>query len=300
MNDEEYVWLIDSSIYVFKAWFTRPEEFDNSGNSINAVKGFIAFIYKVMSNERPSKIAFAFDESLETSHRRDIYPEYKANRTTAPDSLKLQFRLCRDFLTAIGIHQQASKFYEADDLIGTWAKSLNEINVPVNIISADKDLAQLVKTNDFWWEYERGEKFDAKKIEKKFKVKPHQIADQLAIAGDKSDNIPGVPGIGMATAAKLIKRFENLENLFANTEKISSMNLRGASRLQTLIESHIEIIKLARKLTQIECDIEEIDRNVFKIGSMDLIAFHSLSEQLKLSLKQQNLWIELLHTLRRE
>lgn len=293
MNINNRAWLVDSSIYVFKSWFTQPEAYDIHGNQINAVTGFTAFVYRLLSNERPAKIAFAFDESLETSHRREIYPEYKANRAPAPESLKLQFKLCRDFLSVLGIHQAASKHYEADDLIGTWANALNQQHIPANIISADKDLAQLVKENDFWWDYGRGNKLDARKIEKRFKARPHQIADQLAIAGDKSDNIPGVPGIGMSTAGKLISKFGNLDNLFKNHEAISTMQIRGASRIQSLIETHIETIKLAKKLTQIQCDIEEVCLDSFAITELDQPRFEALAEQLKLSLKQQDLWLKL-------
>ena len=157
-------WLIDSSIYVFKAWFTHEEVSDVDGNSINAVIGFLDFVYKLLAKEKPELIGFAFDESLQTSHRREIHPDYKANRATAPDSLKLQFRLCREFLRNFGILERASSFYEADDLLGTWAKQLNTHSIPVNLITADKDLAQLVKEGDHWWEYLRGEKLDEKKL----------------------------------------------------------------------------------------------------------------------------------------
>ncbi len=286
-------WLIDSSIYVFKAWFTHEEVYDVNGNSINAVIGFIDFVYKLLEEEEPQLIGFAFDESLQTSHRREIYPEYKANRATAPDSLKLQFRLCREFLRHFGILEKASSFYEADDLLGTWAKQLNTNSIPVNLITADKDLAQLVKEGDHWWEYLRGEKLDEKKITKRFGAKPSQIADQLAIAGDKSDNIPGVPGVGMSTAGKLLRRFETLENLLANTCEISTMQIRGAARIQQLISDNRETIILSRQLTGIVCDIEEVTPNDFGVSMLDIVAFHAFCDQLNLSEKDQSKWLKL-------
>lgn len=291
-------WLIDSSIYVFKAWHTnRTEQTDINGNPINAVLGFIDFAYRLLSNENPQLIAFAFDESLQTSHRKEIYPEYKANRSPAPESLREQFRLCRAFIRALGIHEAASLYYEADDLIGTWAKSLRQKNIPVNIISADKDLAQLVYENDHWWEYDRGQKLDAKKITKKFRAKPRQIADQLALAGDKTDNIPGVPGVGMATAAKLLKKFDNIGNLLGSIDEISSMRIREATLIQNSVLEHQETIKLARKLTGIECDIEEIDNQIFTINGLDKISFIALCKQLNLSEDTQNKWLKLHHHL---
>ncbi|PID33777.1 MAG: flap endonuclease [Thiotrichales bacterium] len=287
-------WLVDSSIYVFKAWFTHKEIYDVDGHPINAVIGFMNFVYTLLSTEKPVFIGFAFDESLQTSHRREIYPAYKANRATPPDSLRLQFRLCRAFLQHFGILEKASTFYEADDVLGTWAKQLNTRLIPVNLITADKDLAQLVKAGDHWWEYLRGEKLDEKKITKRFGAKPSQIADQLAIAGDKSDNIPGVPGVGMSTAGKLLRKFETLENLLANISEISSMHIRGAARIQQLIKEHQETILLSRQLTGIVCDIEEVSTEDFTISALDTAAFHSFCNQLNLSDSIQNKWL-LLH-----
>ncbi|MEH6455376.1 MAG: 5'-3' exonuclease H3TH domain-containing protein [Cocleimonas sp.] len=293
MATKKRAWLVDSSIYVFKAWFTYPDSEDTHGNSINAVRGFIDFVFQLLNTERPELIAFAFDESLATSHRKDIYPEYKANRSPAPESLRYQFRLCREFIQALGIHQAASSRYEADDLIGTWSSYLNQCSTPVNIITADKDLAQLVNEDDFWWEYLRGEQLDTKKITKRFGAKPSQIADQLAIAGDKSDNIPGVPGIGMSTAGKLLRKFDNLDELFTRVDEISTMQIRGAMRIQDLISEHKESIKLSRQLTGIVCDIEAVSADDFIIDKVDPLALKSLCNQLNLSSELTQQWLAL-------
>ena len=287
-------WLIDSSIYVFKAWYTNPsEQTDVNGNPVNAVLGFMDFVYRLLSTEKPQLIAFAFDESLKTSHRKEIYPDYKANRSSAPDSLREQFRLCRAFIRALGMHEGASLKFEADDLIGTWAKSLRADGIPINFITADKDLAQLVYENDHWWEYARGERLDTKAITKRFKAKPRQIADQLALAGDKSDNIPGVPGIGMSTAGKLLKRFDSLDNLLASTPEISSMQIRSASLIQQSIIKHQETIHLSRQLTGIQCDIEKINNKIFSPTKVDKCTFIALCKQLNLSPQMQNKWLAL-------
>lgn len=291
---EPPAWLIDSSIYVFKAWYTKSHELtDIYGNPINAVLGFMDFTYRLLSNEKPKLIAFAFDESLQTSHRKEIYPDYKANRASAPESLRLQFKLCREFISILGIHQSASLHYEADDLIGTWAKSLRLSNIPSNIISADKDLAQLVHENDSWWEYDRGQKLDSKAITKKFRAKPRQIADQIALAGDKSDNIPGITGVGMATAAKLLKKFDNIDNLLSSIDEISGMKIRNAKLIQDEIVANQATIRLSRLLTGIECDIEKINHSIFKIGRFDQKAFSHLCAQLTLTTEQKNKWIKL-------
>ncbi len=297
--EKKKAWLIDSSIYVFKAWHTKPSDLtDTHGNPINAVLGFIDFVYRLLSIENPELIAFGFDESLQTSHRKEIYPEYKANRAPAPESLRYQFKLCRSFIRALGIYEDASLHYEADDLIGTWATKLRSHDVAINIITADKDLAQLIHEHDQWWEYDRGEPHDSKKIMKRFRAKPRQIADQLAIAGDKSDNIPGVPGVGMSTAGKLLKKFDNLENLFASIPEISSMQIRGAVRIQSLIEEHQETIKLARKLTGIKCDIENTKIDVFSIKESNEEIFIKLCEQFNLSNENITKWLKLRNDLK--
>lgn len=270
---------------------------DTEGHPINATLGFIDFVYRLLETEKPQQIAFAFDESLQTSHRRDIYPDYKANRSPAPDSLRRQFRLCREFLSALGIHQDASLEYEADDLIGTWATALRDKGVAINIITADKDLAQLVHENDVWWEYEQNRKLDSKMITKRFRAKPRQIADQLAIAGDKSDNIPGVPGVGMATAGKLLKKFDNIDNLLACIPDIASMQIRGAKRIRDLIENHQETIRLSRKLTGICCDIKSVDECLFGYAPFDENGFIQLCKQLNLSKNKQQEWLKLRYSL---
>ena len=291
---KQRAWLVDSSIYVFKAWHTYPDSLTDKHNKpINAVIGFLEFTYRLLAHEKPHLIAFAFDESLHQSHRKEIYPDYKANRSPAPESLRNQFRLCREFIHALGIHEAASPCYEADDLIGTWATTLRQAQHPVNIITADKDLAQLIHQDDHWWEYDRGIALNPKAIKKKFKVNPNQIADQLAIAGDKSDNIPGVPGIGMATAAKLLRRFDTLEQLLASTSQISSMQIRGAARIQQLIQDHQETIRLARRLTGIECYIETTSTQQFRIQPANKEQLQLLCEQLELSQEAYSNWLAL-------
>lgn len=251
------LYLIDSSIYVFRAWFSLPGSItDAHGNPANAVYGFADFVYRLLDSTRAQHIGFAFDESLSSSYRNDIYPDYKANRESAPAELKHQFLLCREFIAALGMAQFGSDRYEADDLIGALARREREKGLRIIIVTGDKDLAQLIEGEDEWWEFGRDKRYNAKGIAKHFGVPPEQIADQLAIAGDKVDNIPGVPGIGMATAAKLLKKFGDVDNLLANIEQIGESKLRGAARLQQLIDTHKEGILLARQLTRIHCDAE--------------------------------------------
>ncbi len=252
-------YLVDSSIYIFRAWFTLPDSLTNdNGDPVNAVYGFIDFVAGFLEETKPTHLSFAFDQSLTSSFRNTIYPPYKANRDPAPDELKLQFEYCRRFIQAIGFPLLSSDRYEADDLLGTAATRARADGHNVTILSADKDLAQLIEEGDTLWDYARDRKFNPKKVKEHFGVRPDQIADQLALAGDKVDNIPGVPGVGMTTAARLLSKFETIEGLLNNIPAISDMGIRGAKRIQGLIEEHQEMILLCKKLTEIKCDAETL------------------------------------------
>ena len=258
-------YLIDSSIYVFRAWFTLPDSLRNdNGDPVNAVYGFIDFVAGFLEETKPKHISFAFDQSLTSSFRNTIYPPYKANRDPAPDELKRQFEYCRRFIEAAGFPILSSDRYEADDLLGTAATKARELGHNVTILSSDKDLAQLIEDDDTLWDYARDRRFNPRKIKEHFGVRPDQIADQLAIAGDKVDNIPGVPGVGMTTAARLLNKFDNIETLLENISLIGDMKIRGAKRIQGLIDEHQEMILLCKKLTEIKCDVET------SYGSFDL------------------------------
>lgn len=258
MPATERSYLVDSSIYVFRAWFTLPDSItDREGRPANAVYGFSDFVLRFLTEVAPARVAFAFDESLESSHRNEIFPDYKANRESAPEELKHQFGECRALLRTLGIAELASPRYEADDLIGTLARHERAQGRAVTFVTSDKDLAQLLEgPQDEWWEFAKDKRLDRRGIEKTFGVAPELIADQLAIAGDKIDNIPGVPGIGMATAAKLLRKFGGLQALLADLPRVETMQLRGAARLRRLLEGHQETVRLSRRLTEIHCEVE--------------------------------------------
>jgi 5'-3' exonuclease len=287
---ENPVWLVDASIYVFRPWFIRqPITLDSHGQPINAVLGFLRFVYNLLHTEQPQRIAFAFDISLQTSTRKTIYPDYKANRTPAPIELKQQFQLCRDFLDALGIVQAASPHFEADDVIGTWVKQQRSNGKACMIISGDKDLAQLVGAGDIWWDYGKRTPLPSGGVKKEFGVWPAQIPDQLALAGDVADNIPGIPGVGMSTAAKLLQKFSSVEVLLARIPDIEKMKTRGAKRLQELVEEHQATVRLARQLTEIYCDVPDMPQNLQR-KDKDLLQLQALCERLGLTEQQFNLW----------
>ncbi|MDZ7748145.1 MAG: 5'-3' exonuclease H3TH domain-containing protein [Halofilum sp. (in: g-proteobacteria)] len=244
------LYLVDASIYVFRAWHVLPDSIrDAHDEPANAVHGFADFLRRFLDEARPARVAVAFDESLESSIRNDIYPDYKANRAPAPEELRRQFARCRELVEAAGLAAFSSPHYEADDLLATLAASMRGHGLRHTVVTGDKDLAQLVRTGDEWWDFARAVRLDVRGIEKRFGVAPHRIPDLLALAGDKIDNIPGVPGIGQATAARLLARWGDLDTLFANLEGVRAMRFRGAARVAALLAEHEATVRLARRLT---------------------------------------------------
>jgi len=247
------LYLVDSSIYIFRAWQTLPDSIENSlGEPANAVIGFADTLARIIQDEQPTHMVCAFDQNLGKGARKKIYPQYKANRPPAPPDLALQFERCYELATLFGIPSYGSPEVEADDIIGSFSQLAHKRKKPVTIVSADKDLAQFIRAGDTYWNFAKKLKQSEKDLRNQFKAETTQIADLLAICGDKVDNIPGVPGVGMATAARLLKKWGTIDNMLAEPAliaNIANMKFRGAPRIAGLIEEHADTIRLARKLT---------------------------------------------------
>jgi 5'-3' exonuclease len=253
-------YLIDASVYVFRAYYSMPDDMvDDQGNPVNALYGFCRFLGDFIEQVNPEYLAVLWDESLASSFRNDIYPEYKANRDPAPPELERQFEQCRRFTRALGIVEYGHPRYEADDLIGTLVQRGRAEGRPSTILSRDKDLAQLVFEHDVFWDFAGRGKIAYGQIADFFGVPPEQIADFLALAGDSVDNIPGVPGVGKKTAAALLDHFGDLQAIYDNLHRVHEVSVRGAKTLGAKLERHREAAMIARQLTGIACDapIEE-------------------------------------------
>ena len=248
-------YLIDASVYVFRAYYSMPDDMvDDAGNPINALYGFCRFIGDFMEQVTPEYLAVAFDESLSSSFRTEIYPEYKANRDPAPEDLKRQFQQCRRYVRALGVMEIASPRYEADDLIGTLVEHGRGLGRPSTIVSRDKDLTQLLGKEDVFWDFAGKGKLGYHEIPGSFGVYPEQIADFLALAGDAVDNIKGGPGVGKKTAEKLLQHFGSLDEIYENLDRVHEVNVRGARTLAAKLDTHRDDAMLARQLTGIACD----------------------------------------------
>lgn len=251
------VYLVDASIYIFRSWFSMSDDFVNAaGEPTNAVYGFSGFLCNLLEQTASKHVAIAFDVSLSTSFRNEIYPEYKANRDPAPEELKRQFGWARSVAEAMGLPCYADPRYEADDLIGTLAYYWRDRGHPVCVVTADKDLAQLVGENDHWWDFSRNHKLNARQLNEKFGVMPEQMADFLALTGDSVDNIPGVPGIGPKTAAALLGHFGDLGTIYERVDEVPWLKIRGAKSLHKKLLDNRDAAELARRLTVIDTSVE--------------------------------------------
>ena len=247
--------LVDASMYVFRAWHSMPDEFhDADGWPTNAVHGFARFLLDLLERERPQHIAIAFDESLDSCFRNAIYPAYKANRDPAPPELRRQFAWCKALCKAVGLVTLAHTDYEADDLIGTAVHVGRRDGFRSVIVSADKDLSQLLQDDDEQYDFAKAVRWKADGVKARHGVHAHQIADYLALTGDAVDNIPGITGIGAKSAAILLAHFQSLDALLARIDEVQFLRLRGAAGMATRLREQREHALLWRQLTTIALD----------------------------------------------
>jgi 5'-3' exonuclease len=274
-------YVIDASVYVFRAWFSIPDDMqDTDGNPVNALYGFTRFLGDFLEHTRPDYVAVAFDTSLDTCFRNDIYPDYKANREPAPDELRLQFDRCREVTRALGLRDFAENRFEADDIIGTLVTSMRRQGLRSTILSRDKDMAQLLDAGDVLWDFAGGRRVAYKDVRHAYGVRAEQMVDYLALAGDSVDNIPGVRGVGPKTAAALLEHFDSLDEIYARLDEVANVPVRGAAKLGARLETHRDIAMLSRRLTAIACDVPvESHRDSLRRLSPDLESLESLYDR---------------------
>jgi DNA polymerase I len=252
------VYYIDASYFIFRAYHSMPPDMvDADGNATHALYGFARFLSDLLEQVRPERIGVAFDLSLRNviSYRNGIYPAYKANRESPPADLERQFALCREFCRHMGVAEYASAEYEADDIIGTLAARSRAAGLRNVLVTRDKDLSQLIRDGDVFWDYTGNARYHYDDIGPRFGAAPELIADFLALTGDTVDNIPGVPGVGKKTATELFRIFGSLDELYENLHRIPLLKLRGASAVAAKLLEHKEAAYLARRLTGIVCDM---------------------------------------------
>ncbi|MDG1153370.1 MAG: DNA polymerase I [Alphaproteobacteria bacterium] len=244
----KHLYLIDGSGFIFRAYYGYPLMNREDGTPTNAVYGFCTMINKLINQTDADLVAVIFDKARR-NFRNEIYPAYKANRDDAPENLIPQFKLIRQACKAYNIPMVEMDNYEADDLIATYAKMADDMGAEVSIISSDKDLMQLVNDNITMFDAMKNITIDRERVFEKFGVYPEQVVDVQSLAGDSSDNIPGVAGIGIKTASQLIEEFGDLENLLANAHTI-----KQNKRRQNLID-YADDARMSKKLVTLKNDV---------------------------------------------
>ncbi len=242
--------LVDGSSYLYRAFhIPNLQNLQNSeGMPTGAIRGVISMLNRLLGNENPSHIAVVFDAKGKT-FRHDMYKEYKANRPPMPEELSVQIEPLHDTVRALGLPLISVSGVEADDVIGTLAKQATEQGHKVLISTGDKDMAQLVNDQVTLVNTMTDTKMDVDGVMEKFGVAPHQIIEYLALMGDKSDNIPGVPSVGPKTAAKWLNEYETLDEIIKNADSIKG-------KVGEKFRAHLDLLPMSVDLTTIRCDLE--------------------------------------------
>ena len=246
----DHLFLVDGSSYIFRAYHALPPLTRKSdGLQVNAVLGFCNMLWKLLvemkSEEKPTHLAVVFDKS-EKTFRTDFYPEYKAHRPEAPADLIPQFPLIREAVHAFQIPSLEQAGFEADDLIATYARLACEAKATTTIVSSDKDLMQLVGNGVIMYDTMKDRRIGREEVIEKFGVPPEKVIEVQALIGDSTDNVPGVPGIGVKTAAQLISEYGDLETLLKRADEI-----KQDKRRQSLIDN-AELARVSKRLVTLD------------------------------------------------
>jgi DNA polymerase I len=257
------LYLIDISSYFYRAFHALPPLSNSQGVPTNATYGVTTMLLKVLRERQPQHLALVFDAKGPT-FRHDLYKEYKAHRPPMPEALASQLPYIRRIIEALNLPSLALEGYEADDLISTLVRRARDQGFEVEIISGDKDLLPLVTDGVDMWDPMKEVRYDPAAIREKYGLEPEELVEVRALAGDASDNIPGVPGIGEKTALKLIGRFHSLENLLAHVNDLKE------KAVKTRLLEHAELARLSRRLTELDIQVPlEVDLEALHPGPPD-------------------------------
>ncbi|MCC6138275.1 MAG: DNA polymerase I [Bdellovibrionaceae bacterium] len=277
------LYLVDVSSMFFRAYYAVRPLSTSKGLPTNAVYGFLSMVVKLLKDIKPDYVAFCFDRP-EPSFRKDIYSEYKANRSEMPPDLIPQVPYIKRLTEAIGIPMFEKPGFEADDIIGTLAQLAKEHDIEVVIVSGDKDFAQLINERVTMLDTMKDKIFNPAEVKAKWGVAPEQFIDYLALTGDASDNIPGVRGIGPKGAEKLITEFGSVENIYERIDEVRNENIK-----KKLLESKDNAF-LSKKLVTIAKDMDLVhDLNVLKIHQKDPQLLDTVLDELEFQSFRKNL-----------
>ncbi|MDG1306630.1 MAG: DNA polymerase I [Porticoccaceae bacterium] len=255
--------LVDGSSYLYRAFHALPPLTNSKGKPTGAVKGVINMMRRLQKDYPDSTHVVVFDAKGKT-FRDDMYSEYKANRPPMPDDLRLQIEPIHKIIQAMGMPMLVIEGVEADDVIGTLALQATQVAQPVVISTGDKDIAQMVTEHIVMENTMTNTVMDREGVIEKFGIPPELIIDYLALLGDKSDNIPGVPGVGEKTALGLLQGIGGLDDIYARLDEVAALTFRGAKTMASKLEEHRDLAYLSYRLATIKTDVE------IKLGLADL------------------------------
>ena len=255
MTDKTPLILVDGSSYLYRAFHALPPLTNSKGLPTGAVKGVINMMRRLQKDYPDSTTAVIFDAKGKT-FRDDIYSDYKANRPPMPDELRSQIQPIHDVIRAMGMPLISIGGVEADDVIGTYAVQATEKKQPVVISTGDKDIAQLVNEHISLVNTMTDTELDREGVIAKFGIPPELIIDFLALLGDKSDNIPGVPGVGEKTALGLLQGLGGIDSIYQRLDEVETLSFRGAKTMAAKLEEHRDLAYLSYQLATIKTDVE--------------------------------------------
>lgn len=239
------LYLIDGSAMIYRAYFAVPPMVKRDGSPVNAVYGFADMLWRLIQNhrQRMTHLAVIFDKSRRC-FRHDLYPPYKANRSPTPEALAPQFKEIRAVVRAFGVPCLEQDGFEADDLIASYTKAAGDL--AVTIVSSDKDLMQLISSRVTMFDAMQNRTIGPNEVQQKYGVKPEQLTDVFALMGDTVDNVPGVPWVGIKTAADLISSFGTLEGVLASTHLVKKPKIRDS------LKEHADTARLSKQLVTLD------------------------------------------------
>lgn len=290
------VYLVDASIYIFQAHFSPQQQvWSRRSEDRSAFAGFARFLLRFLQVTRADKLAVAFDESLFSGFRHQLFPDYKSNRVLPDDNLAAQLAACASLCRVLGVAAYGSRRYEADDIIGTLSACVRreqtpDNDAPVVIVTRDKDLSQLLRREaDTLWDFNSGLRRYRQDIFEQYGIWPEQFPCFLGLTGDSIDCIPGVPGIGPVAARHLLQHFTDLDTLFPQLEAVPGLGFRGARRCQALLTEYQQQALLSRQLATIvscedtsECFVVD-HSDALRVGQIDAVGFLALLDEMALA-----------------
>lgn len=282
-NTAQRLYLVDGSSYIYRAYYAIRHLSNSKGEATNAIYGFTTMLMTLLRQEQPHHIAVVFDSKGPT-FRKELYPEYKANRSAMPEDLVPQIPLIKQMVHAFNMPALELPGYEADDIIATLARRFAEQGLEVTVVTGDKDLMQIVNDRIRLLDTMKGKVSGRDEVIARFGVPPEQVLEVLGLAGDSSDNIPGVPGIGEKTASALIQEFGSIDRLLASIDQV-----KGKKRQENL-RTYAEQARLSRQLVDLMDDLQvEVSLEDLTLCDPDRVALEKLFKQLEFNKLLQDL-----------